>query len=201
MEVYPHTFFNDLNEYSRDAKKGPLETELLLSILLRTLSEEEFNKNDIGNYYQTIIFFVMKSFISDIYLIHIFHPSHGLINFIQTSLGNNAYKNAQVKALEILYIIVENFRSDLSNENILCIYSISAKIITSNSHAMVKDRLFELLILCLEKLDRCLESDSWLECKNLLNSLKMAVNQKHSDSGIALNISNFYLDQLYLLNQ
>lgn len=117
-------------------------------------------------------------------MIHIFHQSHGLVNFIYNSLGNNSYKNTQVKALEVLHIVVENFHSDLSNENVLCVYSLSAKIIKSDSHAMVKDRLFKLLVSCLEKLDRYVESnESLMICKDVLNSLKIAVNQKHSETG------------------
>lgn len=49
MEIYPQTFFNNLNECLRDQKNGPDESEQLLNILNRNLSEEQFDKNDLGN--------------------------------------------------------------------------------------------------------------------------------------------------------
>lgn len=125
-------------------------------------------------------------YISDIYLIHIFHPSHGLLLFIEKTLGKTDYKTTQNKALEILVTVVNNFQ--ISNKYVLYIYSLSAKIIKSNTDATVKYRVFDLLMVCFEKIDRYLENnDAVLICKELLNSLRVALSQKHSDTGKSKN--------------
>lgn len=99
-------------------------------------------------------------------------------------MGSKAHRNTLTKAMEILYTIVNNFPSQLSDKNILNIYSISTKIIKSNTDFVVKNKLFELLLLCFQKVDGCLENnDSTIVYKDLLNSLRTAVMQKHSESG------------------
>lgn len=117
-------------------------------------------------------------------MIHLFHPSHGLLQFIEKTLGDKDFKGAQIKSLGILEVVVNNCLSDISNKNVVCIYSLATKIIKSNVHYLVKTRLFDLLMLCFEKIDRCMENnDSVLICKDLINSLRIALTQKHTETG------------------
>lgn len=121
---------------------------------------------------------------SEIYIIHIFHTNHGLLQFIENTLHNKAYKNPRSKAIEILYTVVHNFPKNVSEKNVVNIYSMSSRIIKSNTENVVKTKVFELLMLCFKEVDSHVESnDSILACKELLNALRIALNQKHSDTG------------------
>lgn len=117
-------------------------------------------------------------------MIHLFHPAHGLIQFVEKTLGKTSFKNSRGKALEILGLVVNNFHTFLSNKNVLSIYSMSAKIIISSTEATSKEKLFYLLMLCFEKVETYLQStESATIYHTLLKSLRVALNQKNGDSG------------------
>ncbi|KAJ8958549.1 hypothetical protein NQ314_006388 [Rhamnusium bicolor] len=166
MDIDPQSFFGDLTTYSHDVKGGPYQCYRLLETLNRNLIEEQIN----------------SSFI-DLYLIHIFEKSNGLIYFIETTIKNKNFKNATNRAVEILYTLVNNFPSRLVESNILDIYSLSINLIKSNATSEVKVKILELLLVSLEKLDICIETEAVSSIyKQLLSSLQNALRQNHSDT-------------------
>lgn len=57
-------------------------------------------------------------------------------------------------------------------------------MIASDTEAIVKDRLFQLLMLCFERIDTTIEgNESVTTYQKLLKSLRVALNQKYCDSG------------------
>lgn len=98
-------------------------------------------------------------------------------------MTNKTHRSTLTKSIEILYTVVNNFSVELSEEYILNIYSLSSKIVKSNADFVVKYKLFDLLMLCFEKLDPPMDGNSISVCKDLLYSLRIASNIKHSDSG------------------
>lgn len=118
------------------------------------------------------------------YLVHIFHEKQGLIHFTDQFSSNKNYRKAVINAAEILYTVINNFPSELSSKNVFSIYSLLAKIIRSNTEYSIKNKLFDVLILCLQKLDRFVEDTNVISSyTNLISSLRIAIAQKHADIG------------------
>lgn len=102
------------------------------------------------------------------------------------------FKNTLKQALEIVFIITKNCSAQVSHKNILDIYSLATKIIKSNTDAIVKSKLFELLMCCLQINDRCMDkNESVAVFQDLLKSLLVASGQTHSNTG--KEIKNIYL--------
>ncbi|XP_023014378.2 DNA-dependent protein kinase catalytic subunit [Leptinotarsa decemlineata] len=166
MDIDPQYFFKELSSFLNDDVNGPRQTHRLLDTLNRNLIEEQIDSSVI-----------------DIYLLHIFHTHDGLLQFIETAVKNKNFNNASKVAVDILYTIVNNFPSKVPDKDILSIFTLCTKILKSNTDGFVKVKLFQLLLVSLEK------SDSWVDSKNaasvvedLLGALLHAVSQKHSDS-------------------
>ncbi|KAJ8973605.1 hypothetical protein NQ317_010042 [Molorchus minor] len=178
MDVEPQKLFADLTSFSKDEKKGPTECLRLMEILNRFLIEEQVNSS-----------------IIDLYLIHIFNKSHGLIRFLNEITKNKNLKNAAIKGVEILYTLVSNFdKSRLAENNVLDIYSLCINIIQSDAPADVKVKVLELLLISLQKYDICMENNEVSSVyQQILASLQNALKQKHSDTGG----SKDYLSQKY----
>lgn len=120
----------------------------------------------------------------DLFLIHIFEKSSGLINFLDVAIKFKDFKNPVIKAVEILYTLVNNFPSRLVESNIIDIYTFCNTIIKVNTISEVKVKALDLLYVSLEKLDICFETNDISSTYNgLLNSLQFALKQKHCDTG------------------
>ncbi|CAH1171231.1 unnamed protein product [Phaedon cochleariae] len=166
MEIDLKVVFQDLNFHLKDDQKGPLECIRLLDLLNRNLTEEQ-----------------VDSSLIDVYLIYIFHTSDGLLQFIETSVKNKPFKKASAKAVEILFTTINNFPAKVPERDILSIYTLSIKIVNSDTDSSVKLKLFELLQLCVEKYDGCTEdrhAKSVYEA--LLKAILHALMQKHTDT-------------------
>ncbi|KAJ8918257.1 hypothetical protein NQ315_014127 [Exocentrus adspersus] len=162
MESDPVRFFQQLKEFTKNLKEGPRQCLRLLETLNRNLIEEQIN----------------SSFI-DLFLIHIFEKSNGLM----LPLSRKNSKKAVLKALEILYTLVNNFSNRLVRNNILDIYTLCNVVIKLHTVSEIKVKALELLLISFEKLDSSLETNDLSNVyTELLDSLQFALKQKHCDT-------------------
>lgn len=73
-----------------------------------------------------------------------------MIYFIKTVIHDKAFKGAKMKALEVLYVLLNNFPNKLVN-NISDIVQVCASITYSFASAYEKDKAVTVLTLALEK--------------------------------------------------
>ncbi|KAG5877905.1 hypothetical protein JTB14_011621 [Gonioctena quinquepunctata] len=166
MDTDPQHFFQDLSRFLKDDIIGPHETHRLLDTLNRNLIGEQVNSS-----------------IIDVYLIHIFHTSDGLLQFIETSARKKKFKKASIQAVEILCTIVNNFPTRVQEHDILSIYTMCTKIMKSDTDSLIKVKVFQLLQISLEKNEGCVESKKASTVYgDFLTSLLSALVQKHSDT-------------------
>lgn len=98
---------------------------------------------------QNSIFEFFTEMFVDLY-ISILCNKTGLINFIQTVLPDKAFKGAKIKALEVLFVLINNFPNKLAN-SLAEIIQLCASITYSFASAYEKDKAVTLLLLTLEK--------------------------------------------------
>lgn len=117
-------------------------------------------------------------------MIHLFEKNNGLIHFLEISIKIKDFKSSVIKAVEILYTIVNNFPCRLVESNILDIYTFCNTVIKFHTFSEIKVKALDLLFVSFEKLDICFDTnDVSSTYKELLNSLQNALKQKHSDTG------------------
>lgn len=183
MDFEPQNFFKELNEYLKQEYYGSRESLRRLEILNRNLIQEQIDSDFLGKYFTIHLDLIMTFFINffvDNYLVHIFNSSHGLLNFIEDSAKIKIFRKASCKAVEILYTVVNNFPTRLSNTNVIDIYKLSTTVTRSSIDALIKSKVFDLLLICFDKINL---PESNNACKELFIILQNVLQQNHSDTG------------------
>lgn len=86
---------------------------------------------------------------SDSYIANVSNKT-GMLHFIQTVLPDKAFKVAKVKALEVLFVLMNNFPNKLMN-SLADIIQLCVKITYSFASAQEKDKAVTLFVLAVEK--------------------------------------------------
>ncbi|XP_050298315.1 DNA-dependent protein kinase catalytic subunit-like isoform X2 [Anthonomus grandis grandis] len=163
MDIEPQNFFQILWEHSRDNLRGPTECQRLLAILNYNLTEEQLNESLI-----------------DLYLLHLFDQNVGLFKFLLDVCSNSKFDNASSKALEIIYTLINNFPRKVE-EYILDINDKCLRMLQVKAAAKVKTRILDVLLISIEKIDKCLENQQ--RYMDLYHGINFCLKQEiHPDS-------------------
>lgn len=107
--------------------------------------------------------FVM-AIISDLYIISLFNNSSmNIITFIRETLQSKEFKSAKVNALEVIFVLLNNFPQKLEYKSVeiadLCLKALSSLNVSSQE----KDKVFSILEVIINKSQTFCESSEYIE--------------------------------------
>lgn len=174
-----------LIEHAADETWGPGQSYRLLQQFSNILNTAQLNPSTIGaSFLKTLSggqYDWWLFWFPDFYLQHIFDRKYGLTVFVSSTMHRQAFKNAIVEALNILYTLLNNFPQQIA-ERICLIHSICLGLVRSLQVSTVeKTKALDLLILAFDKNITIVDDlDHYLE---IYNSLMSSISIKKTDTG------------------
>lgn len=122
--------------------------------------------------------------ILDAYLYEIFHKTNGLLTFIRNCTQKKDFKDAIRKALELIYIIVNNLAPKL-DKHVLEIQETCRIVVNScTADSREKVKALEVLEICFEKIDKSVENTE--DYENLYDKIYSSVVFKGKSSSTCI---------------